>query len=123
MIIHLWHFTYSGAVNAIRKTGFKTRTDLNRHGNYFGPARDLTWLGAWGPGLVEVLLEMDEKEIIHWKMFGVDMWVIPDHRVNACAIGWRFHEVFDHAAPPNSDPPSDQLDRDLPAEREPSLLS
>jgi hypothetical protein len=110
MRIHLWHFTYTEAVRLIRKSGFKTRTDLNRHGNYFGAAGDLAWFGPFGPGLVEVLLEMDESEVIHWKMFGTNMWVIPDERVNACAVGWRFHERFDPMASRNSEQPGDQLD-------------
>jgi hypothetical protein len=65
MIVHLWHFTATQNIKSIREEGF--RLGPNRPGNYFSPAGDMSCKGAWGPGLVEVWLEIDEQELAGFK--------------------------------------------------------
>jgi len=103
MTIHLWHFTNTQAVNLIRKEGFVSRPDLDRSGNFFTLAGETTYK-RHGPGLVEVWLEMDEKELAQFKQFSAegdrvfDFYMIPAERVSACAIRWCYHESFDEVA-------------------------
>jgi hypothetical protein len=96
MIIHLWHFTGTENIESIRVGGFALPAHLNQMGVYLSLAGEHNW-ALKGPGLIEVWLDIEEREIARYKQIAgdggryIDFYIIPPDRLYECARGYLFH--------------------------------
>ena len=95
LIAHLWHFTSLNELRDIRANGFVTRYDLDRMGNYFAPAGDMSWKCE---SLVEIWIDINKNKLARFRRLNSDIYTIPDDVVNASSTSRCFHEAFNERA-------------------------